>query len=215
GTGDNFYKQGQLLPENLEKAAKEAGVTGINVRYQPDYDHSYFTMATFSDDHVEHAAKYLFAYHDSNVMVCGMYACMGTPTARSRLEAVVDGSTFWTLPVQDNSGADWRLVVRKSSTQFRIPSHMAHTAGKTSVPAIDHITSLDGKTLVNRQQSSKCTCRRHHISRNTIAEERDGPRCAHLQQLDAEPTKAVIGRNTKQSSPRREGNAFNSLWPSG
>ncbi|KAL2824027.1 Alpha/Beta hydrolase protein [Aspergillus cavernicola] len=61
GTGDNFYKQGQLLPENLEKAATEAGVKGINVRYQPDYDHSYFTMATFSDDHVEHAAKYLFA----------------------------------------------------------------------------------------------------------------------------------------------------------
>jgi len=25
GTGDNFYKQGQLLPENLEKAAKSAG----------------------------------------------------------------------------------------------------------------------------------------------------------------------------------------------
>ncbi|OJJ99744.1 hypothetical protein ASPACDRAFT_43376 [Aspergillus aculeatus ATCC 16872] len=61
GTGDNFYKQGQLLPENLEKAAREAGVEGIKVRYQPDYDHSYYTMATFSDDHVEHAAKYLFA----------------------------------------------------------------------------------------------------------------------------------------------------------
>ncbi|RDW61838.1 S-formylglutathione hydrolase [Aspergillus mulundensis] len=61
GTGDNFYKQGQLLPENLEKAAKEAGVSGINVRYQPDYDHSYYTMASFADDHIEHAAKYLFA----------------------------------------------------------------------------------------------------------------------------------------------------------
>lgn len=61
GTGDNFYKQGQLLPENLEKAAKEAGVEGLKVRYQPDYDHSYYTMATFADDHVEHAAKYLFA----------------------------------------------------------------------------------------------------------------------------------------------------------
>ncbi|KAK2751616.1 hypothetical protein FQN55_000337 [Onygenales sp. PD_40] len=62
GTGDNFYKQGQLLPENFEQAAKEAGVdAGVNIRYQPDYDHSYFTMATFSDDHVEHAAKYLFA----------------------------------------------------------------------------------------------------------------------------------------------------------
>lgn len=59
GTGDNFYKQGQLLPENLEAAAKEAGINGVKVRYQPDYDHSYYTMATFSDDHVEHAAKYL------------------------------------------------------------------------------------------------------------------------------------------------------------
>lgn len=34
GTADNFYKQGQLLPENFEKAAKEAGVTGLTVRYQ-------------------------------------------------------------------------------------------------------------------------------------------------------------------------------------
>ncbi|KAA8646983.1 hypothetical protein EYZ11_000099 [Aspergillus tanneri] len=61
GTGDNFYKQGQLLPENFEKAAKEAGVEGVRVRYQPDYDHSYYTIATFSDEHIEHAAKYLFA----------------------------------------------------------------------------------------------------------------------------------------------------------
>lgn len=34
GTGDNFYKQGQLLPENFEKAAKEAGKTGLVIRYQ-------------------------------------------------------------------------------------------------------------------------------------------------------------------------------------
>jgi Predicted esterase len=61
GTGDNFYKQGQLLPENFEAAARDAGIAGLNVRYQPDYDHSYYTMATFADDHVEHAAKYLFA----------------------------------------------------------------------------------------------------------------------------------------------------------
>ncbi|KAI8963945.1 putative esterase [Daldinia sp. FL1419] len=61
GTGDNFYKQGQLLPENFEKAAKEAGVKGLELRYQPDYDHSYFFMSTFAGDHVEHAAKYLFA----------------------------------------------------------------------------------------------------------------------------------------------------------
>jgi S-formylglutathione hydrolase len=34
GTGDNFYKQGQLLPENLEAAAKEVGAE-VEVRYQP------------------------------------------------------------------------------------------------------------------------------------------------------------------------------------
>lgn len=34
GTGDNFYIQGQLLPENFERAVKEAGVTGVNLRYQ-------------------------------------------------------------------------------------------------------------------------------------------------------------------------------------
>jgi S-formylglutathione hydrolase FrmB len=60
GTGDNFYKQGQLLPENFVAAAKEAGVEkGINLRMQPDYDHSYFFISTFANDHVEHAAKYL------------------------------------------------------------------------------------------------------------------------------------------------------------
>jgi len=58
GTGDNFYKQGQLLPENLEKAAKSAG-KGVSVRYQDGYDHSYFFISSFAGDHVEHAAKYL------------------------------------------------------------------------------------------------------------------------------------------------------------
>jgi len=62
GTGDNFYKQGQLLPENFSKAAKEAGnEDGLTLRMQPDYDHSYYFMASFADDHVAHAAKYLFA----------------------------------------------------------------------------------------------------------------------------------------------------------
>jgi len=62
GTGDNFYKQGQLLPENFIAAAKEIGQEkGVNVRFQPDYDHSYYTMASFADDHIDHAAKHLFA----------------------------------------------------------------------------------------------------------------------------------------------------------
>ncbi|KAF4121142.1 S-formylglutathione hydrolase [Geosmithia morbida] len=59
GRADNFYKQGQLLPENLEKAAKDAGVTDLNVRYHDGYDHSYFFISTFGEDHVKHAAKAL------------------------------------------------------------------------------------------------------------------------------------------------------------
>ncbi|CZR54332.1 probable esterase D [Phialocephala subalpina] len=60
GTGDNFYKQKQLLPENFIAAAKESGNDkGIVLRMQPDYDHSYFFISTFATDHVNHAAKYL------------------------------------------------------------------------------------------------------------------------------------------------------------
>ena len=42
------------------QAAKEAGVEkGVTLRMQPDYDHSYYFISTFANDHVEHAAKYL------------------------------------------------------------------------------------------------------------------------------------------------------------
>lgn len=61
GTGDNFYKQKQLLPENLEAAVKDAGLQGLTLRYQEGYDHSYFFMSSFSDEHVAHAAKFLKA----------------------------------------------------------------------------------------------------------------------------------------------------------
>lgn len=62
GTGDNFYKQKQLLPENFAEAAKASGnEKGLNLRYQDGYDHSYFFISTFSTDHINHAAKYLFA----------------------------------------------------------------------------------------------------------------------------------------------------------
>lgn len=59
GTSDNFYHQGQLLPENFQKAASEKGDGGVRIRWQEGYDHSYFTMASFADDHVGHAARYL------------------------------------------------------------------------------------------------------------------------------------------------------------
>ncbi|KAI9726576.1 MAG: hypothetical protein M1828_000943 [Chrysothrix sp. TS-e1954] len=60
GTGDNFYKQGQLLPEKFMEAAKEAGVDGgVKLRMQEGYGHSYFFMASFANEHVEWAAKAL------------------------------------------------------------------------------------------------------------------------------------------------------------
>ncbi|KAJ4145267.1 hypothetical protein LMH87_004122 [Akanthomyces muscarius] len=59
GLGDPFYKKGELLPENFEKAVKEAGISGATVRYQKDYDHSYFFVQTFAEDHIKHAAKAL------------------------------------------------------------------------------------------------------------------------------------------------------------
>ncbi|ERS97251.1 S-formylglutathione hydrolase [Sporothrix schenckii 1099-18] len=61
GTGDKFYASKQLLPENLEAAVKKAGLTGLTLRYQKDYDHSYYFISTFGQDHVDHAAKYLLA----------------------------------------------------------------------------------------------------------------------------------------------------------
>jgi S-formylglutathione hydrolase len=62
GTGDNFYKQKQLLPENFAEAAKASGNDkGLALRYQDGYDHSYFFISTFATDHINHAAKYLFA----------------------------------------------------------------------------------------------------------------------------------------------------------
>jgi len=60
GTQDQPYKDGQLLPENFENAAKEAGEV-VNVRYRKDYDHSYYFVATFSEDHLQYHAKFLGA----------------------------------------------------------------------------------------------------------------------------------------------------------
>ena len=56
GDGDQFLTD-QLKPELLKAAADEAGQK-ITVRMQPGYDHSYFFMASFIDDHVAfHAAR--------------------------------------------------------------------------------------------------------------------------------------------------------------
>ncbi|VDB99575.1 unnamed protein product [Peniophora sp. CBMAI 1063] len=63
GTGDNFYKNGQLLPENFLKAAREASFDEfqVRVREQEGYDHSYYFISTFGEDHIHFHANFLRA----------------------------------------------------------------------------------------------------------------------------------------------------------
>lgn len=56
GADDDFL-QAQLHPWKLEEAA--AGKLDLVSRMQAGYDHSYFTIATFIDDHLEHHAEHL------------------------------------------------------------------------------------------------------------------------------------------------------------
>ena len=61
GTADDFYKQGQLLPENFQKVAEEKGFKGVQVRLQDGYDHSYYFISSFAEDHVRFHGKFLKA----------------------------------------------------------------------------------------------------------------------------------------------------------
>jgi S-formylglutathione hydrolase len=57
GEADNFVEQ-QLQPQKLIMAAKEAGYP-LKYRSRPGYDHSYFTIATFIEEHINFHAEYL------------------------------------------------------------------------------------------------------------------------------------------------------------
>ena len=57
GTKDQFL-QTQLKPELLAQACAQAGVA-LNLRMQEGYDHSYFFIATFIEDHLRFHAGYL------------------------------------------------------------------------------------------------------------------------------------------------------------
>jgi S-formylglutathione hydrolase len=58
GDADNFYTDGQLRPEALSAACEEAGVP-ITLRMQPGYDHSYFFIASFIEDHLKYHFHHL------------------------------------------------------------------------------------------------------------------------------------------------------------
>lgn len=59
GSADQFLDE-QLRPSLFEKACKEAGQS-LTLRMQEGYDHSYYFMATFIEDHIRHHAKALGA----------------------------------------------------------------------------------------------------------------------------------------------------------
>ena len=54
GEADQFLEE-QLRPELFEQACREAGQT-LTLRRQPGYDHSYYFIASFMDDHIGHHA---------------------------------------------------------------------------------------------------------------------------------------------------------------
>ncbi len=57
GANDQFLAT-QLFPETFEKACAEVGQALI-LRMQPGYDHSYYFIATFIEDHIYHHASIL------------------------------------------------------------------------------------------------------------------------------------------------------------
>lgn len=57
GEADNFLAE-QLKPETLKSAAEASGVP-LTLRMQPGYDHSYFFIATFIEDHLRFHAQHL------------------------------------------------------------------------------------------------------------------------------------------------------------
>ena len=57
GDADKFLEV-QLQPRRFEAACREAGQP-VTVRMQPGYDHSYYFISTFVEDHLRHHAKAL------------------------------------------------------------------------------------------------------------------------------------------------------------
>ncbi len=59
GAADTFLVE-QLKPELLQAACEKAGIP-LTLRMQPGYDHSYYFISTFMDDHIRWHAERLFA----------------------------------------------------------------------------------------------------------------------------------------------------------
>merc|ERR1712032_317238 len=58
GAADSFLSDGadqhnQLLPDNLVAASQNVNNVNVDLRYREGYDHSYYFIASFVQDHVE------------------------------------------------------------------------------------------------------------------------------------------------------------------
>lgn len=58
GAQDEFLEKGQLLTDHFEVACEEAGQS-LEVHYRPGYDHSYYFIATYIENHIQHHAEFL------------------------------------------------------------------------------------------------------------------------------------------------------------
>lgn len=58
GTGDEFYDEKQLLPENFQTACDNAGQP-VTIRFQEGYNHSYHFIASFVGEHIAYHAQAL------------------------------------------------------------------------------------------------------------------------------------------------------------
>lgn len=59
GTADQFIIDGQLLPDVFSDACEKVGQP-LTLRMQEGYDHSYYFIATFIEDHIRHHAAVLW-----------------------------------------------------------------------------------------------------------------------------------------------------------
>jgi len=60
GSADEFLEKKQLLPDDFREACAAASHP-LTYREQKGYDHSYWFIQTFIDDHIQHHAKALFS----------------------------------------------------------------------------------------------------------------------------------------------------------
>ena len=60
GSDDKFLKDGQLLPEMFEAACAKVSQP-LTLRHQPGYDHGYYFISTFMEDHLRFHHRILSA----------------------------------------------------------------------------------------------------------------------------------------------------------